>query len=266
MTFQFSQLESYKFVDTGGDPEQIPIVLLHGLLGNPEGWADTVDALAAHDYRVIVPLIPIDRMPLAQANVTGIVRYVRQFTNTLELETAVLVGNSLGGQIALHYVLLYPESVVGLILSGSSGVYEMEVGKTTFRRRDRSYIRTKAEKSFYDPVHVTDELVESLYKLANDRARALRIVRIARSSITECLTDRLESIDVPTALIWGTDDQITPPDVAITFKSSMPCAELHFIERCGHAPMMERPDIFNELSLDFLQRVVGATALPAPSV
>ena len=263
MTFRVKHDKGYKFVDTGGDAIQIPIVLLHGLFGNPVNWTNTVGALAARDYRVVVPHIPIDRMPMAEANISGLVRYVRDFVNALKLDSAILVGNSLGGQIALNYILQYPQSVVGLILSGSSGVYETEIGKTTFRRRDRAFIRAKAEKSFYDPIHVNDELIERIYDIANDRSRALRVLRVARSSITESVIDRLYAIGVPTALIWGTEDQITPPDVAITFQSSIPSAELHFIERCGHAPMMEHPDIFNELSLDFLQRVVGATALPA---
>ena len=261
MTNSLREKHGYKYIDTEGDSDRVPVVLLHGLLGEASNWATTIDALAALGYRVIVPVIPIDSLPVSQTTMDGVVQYVRAFINALDLDTVVLVGNSLGGQIALVYVLNYPESVVGLILSGSSGIYEVEVGTTTFRRRDRDFIRRRAAVTFFDPVHVTDELVDRIYDLANDRNRALRVIKLARNSLNDNLNDRLCGIEVPTVLIWGSDDKITPPDVAIAFQQSLPFADLHFIEQCGHAPMMERPEAFNKLAVDFLGRLKGEPAL-----
>ena len=261
MTYPILETYGYRYLDTGSTLDQTPIVLLHGLLGEANQWTATIDALAAHHYRVLVPVIPLDTLPLRKANMQGVVEYVRGFTEALNLDTMVLVGNSLGGQIALLYALRYPDAVVALILSGSSGIYEVEVGTTTFRRQDRDFIRERAAVTFYDPVHVTDELVEKIFNLINERNRALRILKLARSSLNESLNDHLGQIDVPTELIWGRNDRITPPDVAVAFQRSLPNADLHFIDRCGHAPMMERPEAFNELTLTFLRKIIGTSVL-----
>lgn len=252
----------YEFSDTGVPTDKPAIVLLHGLLGDPEGWSDIVTALTPH-YRVLVPRLPIDRIPMRDANVHGLVDFVQRFVTDLELGKVILVGNSLGGQIALLYTLSNADSVVGLTLLGSSGIDELELGTTTFKRRDRAFIRKHAAKTFYDPIHVTDALVERIYQLTTNRSCAVRLIRMARSSRNINLSDDLEHINVPTALIWGTADQITPREVAYTFSTCLPMCELHFIDECGHAPMMEAPDVVNRLLLNFLQRVVHE---PSPSI
>jgi len=264
LTYPILEAYGYRYLDAGPATDLPPIVLLHGLLGEVSNWMPTIEALAAHHYRVITPVIPLDNLPLNQTNMQGVVEYVRAFTEALRLGPMVLAGNSMGGQVALLYALNHPESVVALILSGSSGIYEVETGTTTFRRQDRDFIRERAALTFYDPVHVTDELVEKSYNLANDRNRALRILKLARSSQRESLNDQLGQIVVPTELIWGRDDRITPPDVAVAFQRSLPNADLHFIDRCGHAPMLERPTPFNQLTLAFLRKIIG-TAVLAPS-
>lgn len=213
-------------------------------------------------YRAIVPYLKLDELSRKDANVQGVVNYVRTFTKFLGLNEKILIGNSLGGQIAVRYVNRYPESIAGLLLSGSSGVYETEVGNTTFRRRDHDYIRAKAEITFYDPTMVTDELVERIYDLATNRFRALRFVWLARSSMKDLIIDELKKIDVPTYLIWGMEDQITPPDVAHTFQELIPNAKLQFIDKCGHAPMMEHPEIFNRLMIEFLDCTFTNVTVP----
>lgn len=264
MTYPILEAYGYRYLDAGPATDLPPVVLLHGLLGGVSNWMPTVDMLAAHHYRVLAPVIPVDSLPLSQTNMQGVVEYTRGFTERMGLNTMVLAGNSMGGQVALLYALNYPEAVEALILSGSSGIYEIVTGTTTFRRQDPDFIRERAALTFYDPVHVTDELVEKSLELANDRNRALRIIKLARSSQRESLNDRLGQIEVPTQLIWGRDDRITPPDVAVAFQRYLPNANLHFIDRCGHAPMMERPTAFNQLMLAFLREVIG-TALLAPS-
>jgi len=246
-----------------GDPDRPPLLLLHGLLGNPEGWFDAATALVSNGYRAIIPYLNIHQIARAQASIQGITNFVRSFTEFLDLNQMVLCGNSLGGQIAVRYTSEYPESVAGLLLSGSSGIYETEVGNTTFRRYDRDYIRSKAEKTFYDPKVVTDELVERIYDIATHRLSALRIIWVARSSMSDLIIDEISDLDMPALLIWGIEDQITPPHVAHMFEKLLPDAELHFIEKCGHAPMMEYPDTFNDMMIEFLDRKISKITAPA---
>ncbi len=264
MTYPILEAYGYRYLEAGPATDLPPVILLHGLLGEVSNWAPTIDALAAHNYRVLVPVIPLDNLPLSQTNMKGVVQYVRGFTEAFGIDTMVLAGNSMGGQVALLYTMAFPDTVKGLVLTGSSGIYEVVTGTTTFRRQDRDFIRERAATTFYDPKHVTDELVDKSYKLANDRNRALRILKLARSSQNESLNDQLGQIDVPTTLIWGRDDQITPPDVAVAFQRFLPDADLHFIDRCGHAPMLERPVAFNKLMLAFLGKIMG-TAVLTPS-
>jgi pimeloyl-ACP methyl ester carboxylesterase len=77
----------------------------------------------------------------------------------------------------------------------------------------------------------------------------------------ESVADDLHQIGVPTLLIWGRDDRITPPDVAHVLHRGIADARLEFISSCGHAPMMERPGVFNRLALEFLGEVVGKRVL-----
>ena len=238
LSLDLHEAHGYRYVDEGPPSARPPVVLLHGMLGEVENWASSVRALAHEGYRVVVPVLPVYAMPMKQTHVPGLVDYVRGFVEAVELRPMVLGGNSLGGHVALLYVLEHPEDVEALILSGSSGVYEVEMGTDTLRRRDRDFIRKRAALTFYDPVHVTDALLEDAYSIVNDRNKALRLIRMARSAQRETVTERLNEIKTPTLLIWGREDNITPPDVAGEFESRMQNAELEFLDRCGHAPMI----------------------------
>ncbi len=252
------EAHGFRYIDEGRASALPPVVLLHGMLGGLSNWSPTVRALAAGGYRVLTPLLPVYDLPLRKTSVRGLADHVRAFVEALGLAPVVLVGNSLGGQVALFYALEHPDAVASLVLSGASGIYERRMGTSTMRRKDRDFIRERAAVTFYDPVHVTDELVDEMYALVNDRPRAVRLIKMARSSKNETLTERLGSVTVPILLIWGRDDEITPPDVAREFSERLPNAQLHFIDRCGHAPMMERPEAFNRLMLDFLAETARA--------
>jgi 2-hydroxy-6-oxonona-2,4-dienedioate hydrolase len=266
LTYPTQEAYGYQYLDEGPATDLPPVVLLYGLLGDVTNWTATVGTLTARGYRVLVPVLPVYDLPPNQSNLHGLVEHVRGFVETLRLAPIALAGNSLGGQLALLYTLGYPERVAALILTGSSGIFEVETGTTTIRRRDRNFIRERAALSFFDPVHVTDNLVEKSYTLFNDRNRALRILQLARSSQAETVTDQLAHIATPTLLVWGRNDRITPPDVAEAFLRHLPCAELYFIDRCGHAPMIERPEAFNRLALAFLHKTIGLSTLTSTGI
>lgn len=256
--FTVHETGNFKFVDEGPhDAPLPPIILLHGMLGDLSNWTTTVEALSSHGYRVLAPTIPVYALPLGETSVPDLAAYVRSFIQTLGLEQTVLAGNSLGGHIALLYALEHMDNVAALVLSGSSGIYEATLGTTTMRRQDREFIRERTEMTFYDPAHATEELVDEMLEIVNDRPRALRLIKIARSADEETVTEKLGTLPMPTLLIWGSDDVITPPNIAQEFQDRMPNAHLHFIDKCGHAPMIEHPDQFNQLTLEFLDELVG---------
>ena len=237
------------------------VVVLHGMLGDVDNWTPTIHTLSEHGYRVIVPLLPVYDLPMKQTHVPGLVTYVHEFLEQLGIQYAAMIGNSLGGHVALLYTLKYSRNVAALVLTGSSGIYELEMGSGMMRRRDREFLRERAAMTFYDPSHATDELVDEVLDIVNDRSRALRLIKMARSAQAETVTEELPEIDRPTLLVWGRNDQITPPNVAEEFLHRLPSSTLRFIDQCGHAPMIEHPDTFNQITLDFLEHTIGAAEL-----
>ena len=128
------------------------------------------------------------------------------------------------------------------------------MGDTYPKRGDREYIRKKTEFTFYDPAMATEDLVNEVFEITNNRLKVIKIIALAKSAIRNNLGQELKEITQPTMLIWGNNDQVTPPFVAEEFHKLIPNSELHFIDKCGHAPMMEVPGEFNVLLEDFLKK------------
>jgi len=101
----------------------------------------------------------------------------------------------------------------------------------------------------------TKELVDEVYDIVNDRNKAIRIIATAKSAVRHNLADKLHQVDVPTLLVWGRDDQITPAFVGEQFQKLIKNSQLIFLDKCGHAPMMEHPKLFNQYLEEFLQGV-----------
>ena len=254
--------DGFEYLGVGPtDSPTPPVVLLHGMLGDLSNWHDTARALADDGFRVLAPVLPVYDLPLRRTNLPGLVDHLHRFLAHFDLAEVVLAGNSLGGHLALLYALRHPEAARGLVLAGASGIYEVNIGTSTPRRRDRNFVRERTELTFYDPAHATDELVDEMYGLINDRSSVLRLIRMARSTESEIVTDRLAAIEAPTLLVWGRNDKITPPDVAEEFRERLPDARLHFLDECGHAPMIEHPGSFNKLMLEFLRETIAEPTL-----
>ena len=228
-----------------------PVVLLHGLMSEMDHWDATLDALAPR-CRVLAPALPIFDAEQAEASIEGLTDYVHRFLRALSIERAVVGGNSLGGHLALELALTHPERVSGLILTGSSGLFERSFTRGVPHVPTTEFVRDKMQEIFYDPTLVTPGWVESVRRILITRAYALRLVHVARSAKRGNLEDRLGAIRVPTLLVWGKDDRVTPIDVAERFRALIPEAELVTIANCGHAPMLEQPVMFNAILEDWL--------------
>jgi 2-hydroxy-6-oxonona-2,4-dienedioate hydrolase len=229
-----------------------PIVILHGLMGSLSNFQGVTDYFPKEGYKVIIPMLPIYDLPLLKTNVKQFAQYVNSFIDHLELTDAILLGNSLGGHIGLLVSLLFPEKIKGLIITGSSGLYENSMGESYPKREDRGYMTRKCQEVFYDPKVATDEIVDEVFETVNDRKKLIKILAIAKSAIRHNMSKDLPKIQVPTAIIWGENDIVTPPDVGHDFNRLLPNSNLYWIENCGHAPMMEHPDLFNDLMVKWL--------------
>jgi pimeloyl-ACP methyl ester carboxylesterase len=252
--WNIKQEGEFKYVEIGGSGT--PIVLLHGLMGALSNFKDLVDYFSPH-FNVVIPLLPIFELPLRKLSVTGLVDYVSRFIDMKSFESVHLLGNSLGGHIAQLYTMREPEKVKSLILTGSSGLFESAMGNTFPKRGNYEYIKEKVESVFYDPKIATKALVDEVYDIVNNRNKAIRIVATAKSAVRHNLGDKLHRIDTPTLLIWGQQDEVTPAWVGEKFHELIPTSELNLVENCGHAPMMERPEEFNRILKNFIERVEG---------
>lgn len=240
---------AFRYIDTEGDKGTL--LLLHGLFGALSNFEGILNRFGK-EYRVIVPMLPIFELPLRKLSIKSLVLHVHEFVEFLNLQDVHVLGNSLGGHIALIYTLEYPQRVASLTLTGSSGLFENAMGSSFPQRSNYEFISSKVAQTFYDPNFASKDLVDEVYGIVNDKTKGLRIVVTAKSAVRHNLKDKLHEIKIPTLLVWGKQDIITPEFVGEKFHELMEHSQLYIVDKCGHAPMMERPALFNSILESFL--------------
>jgi pimeloyl-ACP methyl ester carboxylesterase len=251
MQYSIKETAKFRYIEEG---EGEPLVLLHGLFGALSNFKDLIEHFRPR-YQVVVPMLPLFELDILHTTVGGMAKHVHKFLEAKDYKNVHLLGNSLGGHVALVHVLKHPERVKSLILTGSSGLFENGMGDTYPRRGDYEYIKKKTEVTFYDPQMATKELVDEVFEITRNRLKVIKIIALAKSAIRNNLGEELNNIRQPTLLVWGNNDTITPPFVAREFHKLIPGSELHFIDKCGHAPMMEQPAEFNVILDKFLKKL-----------
>jgi pimeloyl-ACP methyl ester carboxylesterase len=240
----------YSYVEAG---EGQPIIVLHGLMGALSNFDGVLNYFSEKGYKVIIPELPIYKLPLLKTNVKNLSKFLKDFMAYKKIDKAILLGNSLGGHIGLYFTKLNPDNVTALVLAGSSGLYEKSMGDTFPKRGNYEYIKAKTEEVFYDPAIATKEVVDEIFASVNDRVRVIKTLAIAKSAIRHNMAKDLPKMNIPACIIWGKNDLVTPPEVAIDFQKLLPDANLFWIDKCGHAPMMEHPDEFNKIFESWLK-------------
>jgi 2-hydroxy-6-oxonona-2,4-dienedioate hydrolase len=252
MKYELKKKDKFNYIETQGGDDVL--LLLHGLFGALSNFEGILSRYG-QQYNVVVPLLPIYEMPLRKLGLKGLVNHVNAFVDEMGYDRVNVLGNSLGGHIALLYGLERPDKTNSIVLTGSSGLFESAMGSTFPKRGNYEFIKRKTEATFYDPKVATKELVDEVFELVNNRNKAIRIIAIAKSAVRNNLGDKLHNIKAPTCLIWGKQDSITPPFVGEKFNELIVNSELHFIDKCGHAPMMEHPEEFNRILERFLEKL-----------
>ena len=221
-----------------------------------DGTVKSIDHLQndKYGYKVVIPELPLYTQSLLKTNVKAFSKFVKDFIVHKGFEKVILLGNSLGGHIALYHAKMYPELMKGLVITGSSGLYESGMGESYPKRGDYEYIKKKSEDVFYDPKVATKEIVDEVFATVNDRSKLIKTLAIAKSAIRHNMAKDLPHMHTPTCIIWGKNDSVTPPNVAEEFHALLPDSDLFWIDKCGHAPMMEHPDTFNEILGNWLSK------------
>jgi 2-hydroxy-6-oxonona-2,4-dienedioate hydrolase len=253
MSYEVKEIGQFKYIEEG---EGEIILLLHGLFGALSNFDGIIDEFKKN-YKIVVPVLPIYEAPLREISVDFLKNYTVDFLKEKGYygQKMNVLGNSLGGHVALFLTLQNQEIVKTLTLTGSSGLFENTMGDTFPKRQNYEFIRRKTEYTFYDPDMASKDLVDSLFETVNNNEKAMRVVAVARSAIRDNVENKLHDIKVPTLLVWGKQDRITPPFVGEDFHKGIVDSQLNFINCCGHAPMMERPVEFNIILKKFLENI-----------
>ncbi len=249
MTDYLKKEGKFEYVEAG---QGSTIIVLHGLMGELSNFNDTFKYFSNKNYRVIIPKLPLHKLPLIKTNVKNFAKFLDEFMKFKKIDKAIILGNSLGGHIGLYFSKHFAKKTRALILTGSSGLYEKSMGDTFPKRGNYEYIEKKVRSVFFDPSTASKEMVNNVYSIVNDNSSVVKILAIAKNAIRHNMAKDLPKMKQPTCIIWGKQDTVTPPRVAEDFNKLLPNSELFWIEKCGHAAMMERPKEFNKILYNWL--------------
>jgi pimeloyl-ACP methyl ester carboxylesterase len=266
-----------------GNPDGIPVVLIHGASGSLHVWEGWVRALK-HQARLILVDLPghglTGAWPRGDYTVEAYVDFIEMLVDTLKLDRFVLGGHSIGGGVAWTFAATRPHRVSQLILVNSAG-YLSEGGKARWPTRlarlaligeiasyfkPKLWVRRTLRRTYADPAMVTAERVKRTADLQRFPGNREATVRRARTQQPLDPTP-LRRLVTPTLILWGAKDRWMPVADAYRFKKDINGAKLEIFETLGHAPMEEDAGGTAAVVAAFLRpiapRILSPTAPPA---
>jgi 4,5:9,10-diseco-3-hydroxy-5,9,17-trioxoandrosta-1(10),2-diene-4-oate hydrolase len=251
-----------------------PVILLHGGGGSVEFWLYNIPVLAKHHRVYAFDMVGsgLSDKPSATYCLTYQAQFIKDFMETLGIDRATLIGNSMGGGAALQFALLFPERLHKLVLVDSFGLgreisFGLRLASIPFvvrsLRPNRRIFEPMIRHDFHDPTCIPQEWIEIRYPIFALPGRQKALEQLARTnlsllgvrrSVYRPLVEQLSKIAAPTLIVWGKQDRILPVAHAYVAAKHLPNSQLHIFDPCGHHPHLERPDEFNYLVLEFLAR------------
>ncbi|RKY01038.1 alpha/beta hydrolase [Candidatus Poribacteria bacterium] len=250
-----------------------PVVLLHGLGVFAESWLYNIPHLSK-SFSVYAPdIIGFGRSdkPRLKYDLNLFERFLEGFMDGLGLQKATLVGNSLGGGIALAFALEHPERVDKLVLVSSAMIGRKVswglrllslplIGRLLVGKGSKEELKRALAGSFYDPKFLTDDWVEEAYRISKLPGSEYPFLSVIRNGVglggikrEYVLLDRLHELRMPVLIVWGENDRVIPVRYAYAAYYRIRDAELVVFPKCGHAPQIEKYPDFNRVVLRFLR-------------
>lgn len=260
-----------------GDADHPPMLLLHGIGRGLEDWEPQVSRYRSAGYKVIAPDLPgsglSDRLPVP-ATLLGLAQSLIETLHVVGEDRPIIVmGNSLGGAVALQLLTIDPTRVATLVLVGSAGfgseVHPMlrliatpGIGRLAIRCTTRTTVRIAERLLYADKALVTTERIDRALRFAHhaqngvvfhETARSVATLRGVKSQWRKDLLANASLHQRPTLVIWGDKDRILPATHLEAARRYFPDAQFHVFNRVGHLPQVEAADQFAELTLKFIR-------------
>lgn len=249
-----------------------PIVFIHGIGSAIETWALNVEALAQQHRVYALDLVGSGRSdkPLGSYSLVALAEFVKGFADVMGLDRLSLIGNSMGGGVALQFSLSYPQQIEKLVLVNSLGLgqavsWSLRLANLPlvdrFYKPTRSSTALTLKQAVENQALITDEWIDRFYDLLSlPGAPEALIAQIranvdwsgVRREVYQPIVDRLSTITAPTLVVWGKQDQILPVAHAQVAMQQLPNARLQLFDPCGHWSNFERAVEFNRLVSEFL--------------
>jgi pimeloyl-ACP methyl ester carboxylesterase len=248
------------------------VILLHGGNGSIEFWLYNIAVLAQQHRVYAFDMVGAGKSdyPDADYSLTYQAEFLKSFMSAMSIESATLVGNSMGGAVSLQFTKLYPDRVDKLVLVDSMGLgKEINFGIRLITlpaiinllRPQRWMIPAMLRSNFYNGRKLPPEWIELRYPVFAIPGRNKVILQLGQSNFTlrgvrrdvyQPIVDSLPQITQPTLIIWGDRDRIIPVKHADIAAAGLPNSQLQIFPKCGHHPYLEYPDRFNRSVLEFL--------------
>lgn len=264
MQFKFTNVMNYKvrYAESGDSDKNL--LLVHGLGGSAESWINNIDVLGRHFHVFAPDLIGFGHSdkPKIQYNMKTFASFLDAFLDAIGLKKTNVVGSSMGGQIAAEFALAHPDKIEKLVLISPAGIpprefkgtKELNRYVTLFDAKNLDEVRKALLPVDADQSAITEEYVRSVYQYRMmEGAKHAFMSSLKGSSVAPRLANRLRTIKAKTLVIWGKDDRLIPVKYCEPFITKMENCRLILIEKCGHRPHVEKPDLFNRVVIDFLE-------------
>lgn len=232
------------------ETDAAPVVMLPGLVAGSWIWNAAVERLTASGYSCLTIR---DAVAVTHDSISNATRSVTETFERFGIERATVCGASLGSIVALSLAARHPHLVDCLVLSGAPSMkVRPDFGINPSGKFTRSIAFSVAKGLFYDRSCIGDDVVENAFRLFVQRSRLLNMIKLLREAGNFDVRPILRQIQCDTLMIWGEQDTVSP---ATDWAGLAPLVEggvFATIPACGHLPMIERPDAFNDIFLRFL--------------
>ncbi len=261
MEEKFLQIDENKirYLESGNSKKTL--VLIHGLGASAERWDKVIPLFAKH-FRVIIPdLIGFgySDKPLTDYTLDFFSSFLEKFFDVANIRHPILIGSSLGGQIAAEYTADHPQNIEKLILVSPSGVMKQSTPALDSYIMAALYPNEQNAKNAFELMECSGDNIDEkiitgfVERMKLPNAKLAFMSTLLGLKIAKVITTKLQSIKTPTLIIWGTNDPVIPIQHADEFVASIKDCKFLSMDNCGHTPYAQDPNSFVTIVLKFLK-------------